>query len=180
MLIDAPRSMLLVIDMQEKVLPAIHEHERVAENVVWLIRAAQKLGIPVAATEHYAKGLGHTVGAIKALLPSEAIGAKNHFSAVAAKCLAGLPGGDRAQAVLAGIEAHVCLLQTGLELLEEGKEVFVVGDCVGSRQPLDRDFALARLRQEGARIVSREMVVYEWLEESGTPLFREMNREFLR
>ena len=180
MLIDAPRSLLLVIDMQEKVLPAISEHERLSANVTWLIRAAQRIGVPVAATEHYAKGLGPTVAAIRSLLPADAIGVKSHFSAVAAKCLPALPGADRPQVVMAGIEAHVCLLQTALELMEEGKEVYVVADCVGSRRDADRDLALARVRQEGVRIVSREMVVYEWLGEGGTPLFKEINREFLR
>ena len=94
--------------------------------------------------------------------------------------LGALPGSDRAQVVLIGIEAHVCLLQTALELIEEGKEVFVVADAVGSRHAHDRDLALARMRQEGARIVSREMVAFEWLREAATPLFRDVHREFLR
>ncbi len=180
MLIDARRSVLLVIDMQEKLLPAIHEHERVIANVTWLIRAAQKIGVPVAASEHYPKGLGHTAKAIRALLPEGALGTKNHFSGVAAQCLSRLPGADRPQVVVIGVEAHVCLLQTSLELLEEGKEIYVVADCVGSRRDYDRDVALARLRQEGARIVTREMVVFEWLGEAATPLFDEISREFLR
>jgi nicotinamidase-related amidase len=180
MIIDAPRSLLLVIDVQEKVLPAVSDHERLTANLTWLVRVAQRLGVPVAATEHCAKSLGPTATAIRSLLPAEAIGAKSHFSAVAAKCLPALPGADRPQVVLAGIEAHVGLLQTALELMEEGKEVYVVADCVGSRRDADRDLALARLRHEGVRIVSREMVVYEWLGEAGTPLFKEVSREFLR
>jgi len=180
MLIDAHRSVLLVIDMQEKVLPAIHERARVVANVEWLIRAAQKIGVPVAATEHYPKGLGHTAKSIRALLPEGAVGTKNHFSSVAAQCLTRLPGADRTQVVVVGVEAHVCLLQTALELVEEGKEVYVVADCVGSRHEFDRDLALARMRQEGARIVSREMVVFEWLAEGATPLFDEVSKEFLR
>jgi nicotinamidase-related amidase len=180
MLIDAPRSLLLVIDMQEKVLPAIGDHERLTDNVAWLVRAAQRLGVPVAATELCAKSLGPTTAAIRSLLPAEAIGGKTHFSAVAARCLPALPGADRAQVVVGGIEAHAGLLQTALELMEEGKEVYVVADCVGSRRDADRDLALARVRQEGVRIVSREMVVYEWLGEAGTPEFKEISREFLR
>ena len=180
MIIDAPRSLVLVIDMQEKVLPSISDHEVLIANVAWLVRAAQRIGVPVAATEHYPKSLGHIVSPIRSLLPAEAIGGKTHFSAVAAKCLPALPGADRPQVVLAGIEAHAGLLQTALELMEEGKEVYVVADCVGSRRDADRDLALARVRQEGVRIVSREMVVYEWLGEAGTPLFKEVSREFLR
>jgi len=175
MLIDAPRSLLLVIDMQEKALPAISDHEQLTANVTWLVRVAQRLGVPVAATEHCAKSLGPVVAVVRSLLPAEAIGAKTHFSAVAAKCLPALPGADRAQVVVAGIEAHAGLLQTALELMEEGKEVYVVADC-----DADRDLALARVRQEGVRIVSREMVVYEWLGEAGTPLWKEISREFLR
>ena len=180
MLIDVQRSQLLVVDFQEKLLPAIHGHERLLENVIWLIRAARKIGVPVAAVEQYPKGLGRTVREVRGLLPDGAIAQKVHFSAVAAQCLSNLPGSDRAQIVLVGTETHVCLLQTALELLEEGKEIYVVADAVGSRQAADRDLALARLRQEGARIVSREMVVFEWLGEAGTPLFREVNKEFLR
>ena len=91
-----------------------------------------------------------------------------------------MPGSDRPQVVLIGIETHVCLLQTALELVEEGKEVYVVEDAVGSRRAADRDCALVRMREEGARIVTREMVVFEWLAEAGTPLFRAVSREFLR
>jgi isochorismate hydrolase len=180
MLIDAPRSVLLVIDMQEKVMPNISGHEQLTAGVTWLVRAAQRLGVPVAATEQAARTLGPTVADIRSLLPEEAVGAKSHFSAVAAKCLAALPGADRAQVVVAGVEAHVSLLQTALELMEEGKEVYVVADCVGSRRDADRDLALARVRQEGVRIVSREMVVCEWLGEAGTPLWKEISRDFLR
>ena len=180
MLIDIQRSQLLVIDLQERLLPAIHEHERLLTNVIWLIGAAQKVGVPVAAVEQYPKGLGRTVRKVRALLPDGAIAPKVRFSAVAAHCLSGLPGSDRAQIVLVGIETHVCLLQTALELMEEGKEVYVVADCVGSRRESDRELALARMRQEGARIVSREMVVFEWLGDAGTPLFRDVSKEFLR
>lgn len=178
MLIDSDRSMLLVIDLQERMMPAIADHDEVVANAAWLVRVAQKLGVPVAATEQYAKGLGPTVPAIRTLLPEDAIGGKTAFSCVAAECLAPLPGHDRPQVVVVGVETHVCLLQTALELIEEGKEVYVAADCVGSRREIDRDTALARLRQEGARIVTREMVVFEWLGKAATPLFHEVSKEF--
>ncbi len=180
MIIDRDRSLLLVVDLQARMVPAIEDHERVVANVVWLVRAAQRIGVPVAATEQYAKGLGSTVPEVRALLPEGAIGAKTCFSAVAAECLARLPGADRAQVVLAGVETHVCLLQTALELVQEGKEVYVVADAVGSRRAFDRDIALLRMRQEGIRIVTREMVVFEWLGEADTPLFRAVSKEFFR
>jgi nicotinamidase-related amidase len=180
MLIDANRSLLLVIDMQEKLMPAIHEHERIIADVEWLVRAAQRLGVPVAATEQYPRGLGRTIKAIREHLPDAAVATKNHFSCVAAQCLGVLPGADRPQVVIAGAEAHVCVLQTALELLEEGKEVYIVADGVGSRRATDREFALARMRQEGARIVTREMVVFEWLGEAGTQLFKDVSKVFLK
>ena len=108
------------------------------------------------------------------------MGAKNHFSAVAAQCLASLPGHDRAQVVVVGAEAHVCVLQTSLELLEDGKEVYVVADAVASRHSLDREVALTRMRDEGIRVVTREMVTFEWLGEAATPLFQDINREFFK
>jgi nicotinamidase-related amidase len=180
MLIDVERSALLVIDLQTKMVAALADHEQLVANVVWLIRVAQKIGVPVAATEQYPKGLGPIVPKVRKLIPSSAIAAKNHFSAVAAQSLTGLPGQDRAQVVVVGAEAHVCLLQTSLELLEDGKEVYVVADAIGSRNPGDRDVALTRMRDEGIRVVTREMVVFEWLGEAATPLFREIKQEFFK
>jgi nicotinamidase-related amidase len=180
MLIDAERSTLFVLDLQSKMVPALAEHEALIGNVLWLIRVARKIGVPVAATEQYPKGLGPLVPAVRKLLDAAAIAPKSHFSAVTAQCLANLPGHDRAQAVIVGAEAHVCVLQTALEMLEDGKEVYVVADCVGSRRHADRDFALTRMRDEGIRVVTREMVVFEWLALADTTLFREVNREFLR
>ena len=82
--------------------------------------------------------------------------------------------------MLTGTEAHVCVLQTALGLRALGKEVFVVAEAVGSRRATDKDLALARLRQEGCRIVSCEMVAFEWLHKAGTDVFRQISREFLR
>ena len=180
MLIDAERSMLLVIDLQTRLVPVLADHEQVVAHAGWLIRLAQKMGIPVAGTEQYPKGLGPIVPKLRKLLPAGAIASKTQFSAVAAQCLPGLPGHDRAQVVVAGAEAHVCVLQTSLELLEDGKEVYVVADAVASRHPADRDFALTRMRDEGIRVVTREMVAFEWLAEAPTALFREVNNEFFK
>ena len=180
MLIDAERSLLLVIDLQTKLVPALADAEQVIANAVWLVRIAQKLGIPVAGTEQYPKGLGPLVPKLRKLLPAGSIASKNHFSAVAAQCLAALPGHDSAQVVVVGAEAHVCVLQTSLELLEDGREVYVVADAVASRHPADRAIALTRMRDEGIRVVTREMVAFEWLAVAATPLFREINEEFFK
>lgn len=180
MLIDAERSTLLVVDLQAKMVPVVADGATVVANTRWLIGVARKVGVPVAAVEQYPQGLGPLVPEIAELLGADAVAAKNRFSCVAAACLPGLPGALRAQFVLAGAEAHVCVLQSALDLVADGKEVFVVADAVGSRRAFDRDVALARMRQEGVRIVTREMVAFEWLGEAGTALFRDVNREFLK
>ncbi|HTY98906.1 MAG TPA: isochorismatase family protein [Rhodocyclaceae bacterium] len=180
MLMNAERSGLLVIDVQERLLPHIADWQRLLANIEWLVDVAAKIGVLVAAMEQYPKGLGHTDAGLAARLPAGCVGEKTHFSCVAGGCLAGLPGTDRPQAVVCGIESHVCVLQTVLELRLQGKEVFVVGDAVGSREPADKALALERMRQHGIQVVSREMVAFEWLGQAGTPLFREVSREFLR
>ncbi|PYB25045.1 isochorismatase family protein, partial [Pseudomonas aeruginosa] len=90
------------------------------------------------------------------------------------------PGGDRRQFVVCGSEAHVCVLQTVLDLLGRGREVFVVEEAIGSRRPSDKALAVERMRQAGAMIVSREMVAFEWMERAGSDRFREISRNFIR
>ena len=180
MLIKPDQSSLLVVDVQDKLLVHVHDWQRILDNVIWLARVAQKVGVPVQASEQYPKGLGHTQADLAALLPEGAIAEKNHFSCVAAQCLENLPGADRPQVVICGIEAHVCVLQTALELLEQGREVFVVADAVSSRRPADRDLALERIRDNGIDIVTREMVCFEWLQQAGTPMFKDISANFLR
>lgn len=180
MLMQRDQSVLLVVDIQERLLPHIHEGERVLENAIWLVRLAQRLGVPVLASEQYPKGIGHTHAGLRALIPATAIAEKLHFSCTAAQCLNGLPGFERRQVVIAGTEAHVCVQQTALELKWQGRQVFVAADAVGSRRPSDKELALARMRSHGIEIVSREMIAFEWLGQAGTELFRGISREFLR
>lgn len=179
-LVRADASMLLVVDVQSRLVPAIHEGAGVVDRIIWLVRLAQAIGVPVAATEQYPQGLGPTVPSLAALLPPAATGTKVHFSCAAAGCLPSLPGADRPQVVLAGIEAHVCVLQTAFGLLEQGREVFVVADAVGSRDPAHRALALERMARRGVGVVAGEMVGFEWLGRAGTERFREISREFLR
>lgn len=180
MLIHPDRSTLLLIDLQERLAPAIHQVEQVLEASVWLTRVAQRLTIPVICTEQYPKGLGPTSPALRGLLPDECLVEKMHFSAVAEGKIFRAAGGDRAQFVVAGTEAHVCVQQTVLDLIAAGRRVFVVDEAVGSRRITDKALALERMRRHGADIVSREMVAFEWLQQAGTALFREISREFIR
>ncbi|CAG0967659.1 nicotinamidase/pyrazinamidase [Rhodocyclaceae bacterium] len=180
MLMTAHDSALLVVDVQERLLPHIHDWQRVLENVQWLVKVAQKLEVPVMATEQYPKGIGKTHVDVAALLPAGAVGEKMHFSCVAGRCLTSLPGHERRQMVVCGTESHVCVLQTVLDLRRNGKEVYVVEEAVGSRRPSDKALALERMRGAGAVIVSREMVAFEWLHEAGTPRFKEVSQQFLK
>ena len=180
MLIDARNSTLLVIDVQGKLVPAISGWQVLLDQIVWLIRVARHMKIPVLACEQYPKGLGPTHPVVATELPEGCIASKLHFSAVAGACH-GLDQSDgSAQYVVCGMEAHVCVLQTVMELLAGGKQVFVVDEAVGSRRGSDKALALARMRDAGASIVSREMVAFEWLRRADSDLFRDISRGFLR
>ncbi len=166
---------LVVIDIQERLLPAIWERERVVLNAARLIQGAAILGLPLLATEQYRKGLGVTVPAIAAAMPGFVPLEKLTFSAC------GVPGFLRAlqekhlsQAILCGIETHVCVLQTCLDLLDAGLRVVVVSDAISSRTPENHRVGLDRMRAAGAEIASTEMVLFELLERAGTAEFKQV------
>ena len=164
---------LIVVDIQERLLPAIHEKERVVQNSVRLIQGAGVLKVPVFATEQYRKGLGATVPEVAAAMTGLTPIEKLSFSACGA---AGFPEALRARKVrdviLCGIEAHVCVAQTGLDLLDAGLRVFVAADAVSSRTAENCRLGLERMREAGAVLVSAEMVLFEWLERAGTEEFK--------
>lgn len=181
MLMKIETSCLLAVDFQERLMPAIHDADRIVANGAWLIQIAQRLNVPVLASEQYPRGLGHTVAAIRELLPAEAFMEKLHFSCAAERdCMRRIDALGRQQIVVIGAEAHVCVLQTALDLRAAGRDVYLVADAVSSRSPRDIELALERMRAEGVRVVSREMVVFEWLHQAGDDRFREISREFLR
>jgi nicotinamidase-related amidase len=180
MLMTAEQSTLLVVDVQDRLLPHIHGWQLLLDNVIWLVRVAGRVGVPVMATEQYPKGLGHTNPDLAKLFSPGVVAEKLYFSCVGAQCLPQLPGSDRQQIVVCGIESHVCVLQTVLDLRAQGKDVFVVADAVGSRDPENKALALERMRGHGVEIVTREMAAFEWLRQAGTPLFRDVSKEFLR
>jgi nicotinamidase-related amidase len=180
MKLDAHRSVLLIIDLQERLLPAIDQGVSVIEHATWLIGVARQLQVPVLLTEQYPQGLGATAPAIAQLIPTEERIEKIHFSAVAEGNLLNHPSAQRKQWVVCGTESHVCVQQTVLDLLAAGLEVAVVEEAIGSRQARDKALALERMRQHGADIVSREMVAFEWLGKAGTPAFRGILKDFIR
>lgn len=180
MRLSRSRSLLLVVDVQSRLLPAIAQGEDCLAQVQWLMQVAEKLQVPVLATEHCPEHLGVSHDTLRGLLPESAILPKRHFSAVPDGLLAFHPESQREQWVVTGTEAHVCVLQTVLGLLAAGRHVYVVAEAVGSRRDADRQLALERMRQAGAIVVSREMVAFEWLESADAPEFRTVLREFLR
>lgn len=180
MKLDANRSILLIIDLQERLLPAIEHGDSIVAHAAWLIGVARELDVPVLVTEHYRQGVGATADEIGRLIrPGERID-KIHFSAVAEGNLLNHPVAQRKQWVVCGTESHVCVQQTVLDLLATGRDVAVVEDAVGSRKATDKALALARMRQFGAQIVSREMVAFEWLHRAGTDIFRTVLKKYIR
>lgn len=163
--LSAETSILLVVDLQERLMPAISGATAVLENAARLVRAAARLEVPVTTTEQDPAKLGPTVSPVADLLPTPAV-TKSTFAASL-----DLPG---ARVVVCGCEAHVCVLQTVLALRASGHDVAVVADAIGSRADGNRDAAIARMRDHGVDVVTTEMVVFEWLGSSRHPAFREV------
>ena len=165
---------LLVVDIQEKLLPKIMQAGEVLRNASFIVNAAKVLGVPVIATEQYPKGLGPTVEPIRGLLTT--VWEKKTFSAVGeGGALDFLKSDARIKVVVVGIEAHICVMQTVLDLLNQGFHVFVCVDAVSSRYAIDVKIALKRMQQAGAILVTAETCVYEWLETAANPAFKEIS-----
>jgi len=166
---------LLIVDVQEKLVPAIADHERVVFNARRLIDGAKILGIPVVATEQYPKGLGPTVPELAERLGS--IPAKLTFSCSGCPEVFEKLREDGINKILvAGIEAHVCVQQTVLDLLGDAWRVYLAIDAVGSRFPLDRDTAFRRMDSSGAVLTTTEAALFEWCYIAGTPEFKKISR----
>lgn len=169
---------LVLVDYQARLMPAIHEADAVCARAVLLARAARILGLLVLGTQQNPDGLGPNVPAITEVC--DVTLSKTHFDACADGLVDTLqqthpqgspPGGD---VVIAGCEAHVCLLQTALGLLRAGLRVWVVGNASGSRRPSDHAAAMQRLMQAGATVVTHEMVLFEWLHDCRHPRFKDV------
>ncbi len=167
----AADSTLVVIDIQERLAAAMTARESVVRATGILLEAAARLNVPVLLSEQYPKGLGPTVAELSGKLPEGTPRIeKTCFSACAALPL------TRPQVVLAGMEAHVCVLQTALELAAAGREVFVVADAVCSRNEANYSNALARMRAAGIIITNTESVIFEWLRDAAHEHFRALSK----
>ncbi|MBZ0332730.1 hypothetical protein MARI_09330 [Marinobacter sp. JH2] len=171
MMMKAEQSTLLLIDVQEKLMPAISQGAEVIDRCTTLAIIAGLLEVPVIGTEQLPEKLGENVESIRELC-NTTVG-KTHFDACPDGLIDELPEG-RQHIIVGGCETHVCMLQTALSLLDAGYKVWVVADATGSRNDLDRDVALDRLHQSGARIVTTEMVAFEWMGHCKHPHFRDI------
>lgn len=180
MRLQRANTVLVVIDVQEKLMPVIDRGKDLLRNVERLVRGAHLLGVPVLLTEQYVKGLGPTVGSIRHAFdetsgyrPIEKACFSAHGSEPFAAQLAAL---ERPQVVVAGVEAHVCVYQTIKDLLAAKLDVTVVADAVSSRTAENKEIALRRFVSDGVKLSSTEMLLFELLGVSGTDEFRAISR----
>ena len=176
-LLQPDKSILLVIDIQEKILPVIKDHQQVVVNTLKLIKGFKVLNIPVFYTEQYPKGLGHTLPEIKNELGESELFEKMSFSCSGAGNLfSKFDELKRNQIIVCGIEAHVCVQQTVLDLLENNFQVNVAADAVSSRKEKDYSVALNRMENLGAEITTTESILFELLNVCGTDQFKQISK----
>ncbi len=175
MLLDRGDCFLLLVDVQERLAPAVLEPARVLANALRLVEAAQRLGVPVLMTEHCADRIGRLLPELRERVPEEAVLPKVHFAAAREPdCAARFAALGRATCVVAGMETHVCVLQTAFSLKAAGYAPHVVVDAVSSRKAVDKEAALQRLGEAGVGRITTEMVIFEWLERGDDAAFRDL------
>lgn len=167
MKINRDEAVLVLVDYQEKLMPAMADKEALEENVVKLVKGCELLKLPILATQQYTRGLGETVPAIK-----EAVKEFNPIEKTSFSCygevnfVEALEATGKKTVILAGIETHVCVLQTALDLVEQGYRVFLVADCVSSRKLSDKNYGEIRMGSVGVIITSFEAVLFELLKDA--------------
>jgi len=170
--ISTTNSVLIVVDVQDKLLALISRTPILLLNLSFLLDSAKLLGVPVLATEQYPKGLGPTSASISERLPKP-IAEKTAFSCFgAAEFCSQIAGIDRSKAIVVGIETHVCVMQTALDLLERDFRVTIPVDAVAARGTIDHDSALRRMERAGALLTTCETIVFEWLGSASSPAFK--------
>lgn len=175
-LMRGPETTLLIVDVQERLVRAIADHGVLLGNLARLIAGARLLDVSIVATEQYPRGLGPTVSPLRESLVG-AIYEKLTFSCGGcSELMEHLARLGTSNVLVAGIEAHVCVQQTVLDLLHAGYRVYVAADGVGSRQPVDLQWALRRMETSGAILTSVESALFEWCESAQSPKFKELSR----
>jgi len=180
MLLKKNNSALLLIDVQEKLTPHVMQPDALIARCHWLMRLAEALTVPLVISEQYPRGLGKTVAPLCHMQAAASL-EKVHFSCYADSVFQSYwQSLKKEQAVLIGIETHVCVLQTALDMKKSGIDVYVVVDAVSARTALDHKYALKRLRDAGVTLVTSEMVFFEWMHAAGTAQFKALSQDFLR
>ena len=171
------KTALLIIDIQEKILPVIKNHQLIVENTIKLVKGFKVLSLPIYYTEQYPKGLGPTVGSI-----TQELGELKPFDKMSFSCSGAgnlfeeFNSKNLSQVVVCGIESHVCVQQTVLDLIENKLQVNLAADAVSSRKEIDYKTALDRMRNHGAEITTTESILFELLNVCGTPQFKEISK----
>jgi nicotinamidase-related amidase len=175
--LNLENSVLLVIDIQTKLLNVMSEKEALLENAQKLIKGVQLLGVPIVITEQNPRGLGPTQQELIQLLPNVSPLPKFCFSCSQDKGFSdALSKLNRRQILVCGIESHICVYQTAMDLLKQGNEVQIVTDVVSSRSASNKQIAISRLQAEGAKLTSTEMLLFELLKTAESPNFKEISR----
>lgn len=172
--LETDRTALLVVDLQQKLLPMIDRSDDVQAQCIRLIQGCAALGVPILATEQYPKGLGSTVEPVGQALGEADVEMieKMRFSACVEPIRHKLAEMNRTKVIVCGIETHVCVLQSAMDLQQRGFVPFVAADAVGSRRPADREIAMQRMTAGGVTPVSVEMALLEMVREAGTAAFK--------
>jgi nicotinamidase-related amidase len=169
-------SVAVIVDIQEKLLPHIHDGDIILRNCLRLIEGMKILDIPMIVTQQYTQGLGPTVQPIVKMFPDFSYVEKISFSCCEEPFFnIGIQSSGKDDIILCGIESHVCILQTCIDLLADGKRPVVVEDCTSSRNPLDKKIAIGRMRQEGARIATLESILFELTRTAGNEIFKRIS-----
>jgi len=176
MKLDSKQSVLLIIDIQEKLLPVMNNADGLLTSMTKLVRGMQILDIPIILTEQYPRGLGATVSGIRELIPDiEAVEKRSFSCCFNENFILVLDKLDRKQVLVSGIETHVCVYQTCVDLLEKGFDVFLMVDAVSSRNQDDKDLAVRVLEKEGVQLRSVEMALFELIKTSQHEQFKELS-----
>ncbi len=177
-LCDLQHSQLLLVDIQERLVSAMQPKvvSRMVDNTVFMLQSAGILGAPVLYSEQYPKGLGHTLSEIATKIPESAASvSKTCFSCTDSPDFSTILDAGRNQVIIAGMESHVCILQTAMHLKQQGKEVYVVADACAARGKHNHNNAMQRMAQAGIGITNCESVVFEWLRDTSHAGFKEIS-----
>jgi nicotinamidase-related amidase len=170
-------TMAILIDVQERLFPHIYNNDLLEKNCLILTKALIELNVPIMVTEQYRKGLGSTIPSLKPFVDSEMLGDKISFSCYDDSNMREyIKAQSKKNIILFGIESHVCVLQTTIDLLDNGYQVAVIEDCTSSRKKNDKDIAIRRMRQEGAFVSTYESILLEICRYAGSDTFKKISQ----